>query len=108
MRWGIGLLPNAGSTNIGQLRFCYSLECHGQPRERYKTYQNAYASQVPFSAIQILSTDDNTSTKMPSHGTMVAIDDERFAVTALKRRISDNGLVLRGFNLIDQSIDFEI
>ncbi|VUW94504.1 Uncharacterised protein [Streptococcus pasteurianus] len=44
---------------------------------------------------------------MPSHGTMVAIDDERFAVTALKRRISDNGLVLRGFNLSNQSIDLK-
>lgn len=102
-----GYFPTPEAQTLGKLRFCYSLECHGQPRERYKTYQNAYASQVPFSAIQILSTDDNTSTKIPSHGTMVTIDDERFAVTALKRRISDNGLVLRGFNLSNQSIDLK-
>ena len=43
-----------------------------------------------------------------SAGKILEIDTDKFAITALKRRESDNGLVLRGYNMSGQSLSLAL
>ncbi|KKW73366.1 glycoside hydrolase GH38 family [Lactococcus cremoris] len=45
---------------------------------------------------------------MPSAGKILEIDNDKFAITALKRRESDNGLVLRGYNMSGQPLNLHL
>ncbi|MCT0455107.1 alpha-mannosidase [Lactococcus cremoris] len=100
-----GYFPTPEAQTLGQHTFNYSLEFHGQPCERYETYQHAYVAQVPFSTVELT---DSSVKKLPSAGKILEIDNDKFAITALKRRESDNGLVLRGYNMSGQPLNLHL
>ncbi|PCS01026.1 sugar hydrolase [Lactococcus fujiensis JCM 16395] len=96
-----GYFPTPEAQTQGRLKFTYSLEMHDAPESRYQTYKNAYASQIPFSSVQ-LRHHDNVSI-LPNNGKIVDISADTFATTALKRREADDRIVLRGYNMSDQA-----
>ena len=51
---------------------------------------------------------DSSVKKLPSAGKILEIDNDKFAITALKRRESDNGLVLRGYNMSGQPLNLHL
>ena len=97
-----GYFPTPEAQVQGKFTFNYSLEFHGQPSKRYDTYKHAYAAQVPFSSTQ-LDLSAVTKNNLPAAGTIVDFDSLTFAPTSLHRRNSDLSLVLRGYNMSDQT-----
>ena len=101
-----GYFPTPEAQTLGRHTFNYSLEFHGPAYERYETYQHAYVAQVPFSTVEL--TNPSAEKTLPSAGKILEIDTDKFAITALKRRESDNGLVLRGYNMSGQSLSLAL
>lgn len=101
-----GYFPTPEAQTLGRHTFNYSLEFHGPAYERYETYQHAYVAQVPFSTVEL--TNPSAEKNLPSAGKILEIDTDKFAITALKRRESDNGLVLRGYNMSGQSLSLAL
>jgi alpha-mannosidase len=101
-----GYFPTPEAQTLGRHTFNYSLEFHGPAYERYETYQHAYVAQVPFSTVEL--TNPSAEKTLPSAGRILEIDTDKFAITALKRRESDNGLVLRGYNMSGQSLSLAL
>lgn len=104
--WGYFGTPEAQVQ--GKFTFNYSLQFHAQPESRYETYKQAYAAQIPFSSVQLQSDNSHNRQKLPASGKIIELTAESFAPTALKRRESDNGLVLRGYNMADNERKFEL
>lgn len=99
-----GYFPTPEAQCLGEHTFEYGITLHGAPAERYETYKQAQAAQVPFMTAPIA----NHSGTLPSSGQMVSIDSPLFAVTAYKRSEIGAGFVLRGYNLTDQETDFAV
>lgn len=93
-----GYFPTPEAQCKGEHVFRYALEMHGEPETRYETYKAAQAWQVPFQTKQTIV----RSGKLDDKKQYLAVDGDTFAVTALKRRRSDDQLVLRGYNLADR------
>lgn len=99
-----GWFPTPEAQCLGQHTFTYSIECHNTPEERYETYKHAQSLQVPFVTKQ---TDHQNGRLAPIYH-FLKTEGSTFAVTALKRRKSDDQLVLRGYNLAAEPMDLAI
>lgn len=94
-----GYFPTPGAQCLGEHTFSYSLSVFDEEKERLDSFQKAYTNQIPFSVKQI----SQHSGQLPAKATYLESKTPAFAVTALKRRLSDEALVMRGFNLTDQA-----
>lgn len=106
-----GYFPTPEAQTLGAHTFNYSLELHGRPEQRYETYKNAYAAQIPFSSVLLDSsalTENDKHTELSHEGKFIEVNADKFAITALKRRENDNGLILRGYNLSNQNEKIEV
>lgn len=99
-----GYFPTPEAQCLDQYTFHYTMEMHGEPESRYATYQNARAWQVPFQAGQTTVHEG----KLASDNHYLTVEGDTFAVTALKRRRSDDELILRGYNLADEERSLRI
>lgn len=99
-----GYFPTPEAQCLGEHTFHYGLEIHGVPETRFATYLDAHLDQVPF----ITGQTTHHEGILPTKRQYVAIDSPRFAVTALKRRECDDKLILRGYNLSDETAAFSI
>lgn len=94
-----GYFPTPEAQCLGQHTFNYSLELHGRAESRYQTYKHAYAAQVPFVTKQTTVHQG----QLPTQKEYVNVSGDHFVSTALKRRKGDNELVLRGYNMSDET-----
>lgn len=99
-----GYFPTPEAQCIGEYTFNYSVELHGAPESRYATYQNTYTAQVPFTTAQI-AVQEGT---LASSRVFVELEGDLFVPTALKRRKSDNHVILRGYNMADTDRELTI
>ncbi|MEG0294445.1 alpha-mannosidase [Enterococcus sp.] len=99
-----GYFPTPEAQCIGEYTFNYSVELHAEPETRYATYENTYTAQVPFTTKQVAI---QAGTLAPSRQ-FIELEGEQFVPTALKRRKSDNHVILRGFNMADVERDLTI
>ncbi|MEI5994399.1 alpha-mannosidase [Candidatus Enterococcus mansonii] len=99
-----GYFPTPEAQCLGQHVFAYGLAFHGRPSERFKTYQHAYATQIPFSVEQTTKHHECLEPK----DAYLTITGDTFATTALKNSEDDQHLVLRGFNMSDESCKIKI
>ncbi|WP_265458327.1 alpha-mannosidase [Enterococcus sp. HY326] len=93
-----GYFPTPEAQCLGEQTFSYGIELHGKPASRYATYQQAHNVQVPFITTQTEIHQGN----LAAAEQFLEIDGHVFEVTALKRRKSDQALILRGYNLSNQ------
>ncbi|MGL4697448.1 alpha-mannosidase [Enterococcus larvae] len=99
-----GWFPTPEAQCLGQHTFNYSIECHGTPETRFETYRHAQSLQVPFVTEQLAH---QTGT-VAAANQFLSVEGATFAATALKRRKSDNQLVLRGYNLAADPVDVTV
>lgn len=97
-----GCFPTPEAQCIGKHTFEYGIELHAQANERYETYRQAQAAQVPWIARQT----GIHSGLLEKQSQFVEANGATVAITALKRRRQDDLLVLRGYNLADTATPF--
>ncbi|MBY3632300.1 alpha-mannosidase [Enterococcus faecium] len=98
-----GYFPTPEAQCLGEHRFNYSIELHGQ-EEKFSTYLHAYAAQIPFSTQQIKHHEGTLISKQQ----YLTIKSETFAITALKRSKFSDKVVVRGFNMSSHLEKLEI
>jgi alpha-mannosidase len=94
-----GYFPTPEAQCLGEHTFNYSVEIHGTPETRYDTYKHAYTAQVPFTVSQVAV----QAGQYPATYQYVTVESETFVPTALKRRKADQALILRGYNMADET-----
>lgn len=94
-----GYFPTPEAQCKGEHTFKYGVAIHGEPESRYQTYKDAQTWQVPFQSKQ---TSVHTGKLVKTH-TYISVEENTFAVTALKRSWDSNRIVLRGYNLANQA-----
>lgn len=99
-----GYFPTPEAQCLGSHTFEYGVACHGAPEERYETYRQAQAAQVPWTASQT----DKHQGKLASSNQYMEAHGSTVAITALKRNRQDQQIVLRGYNLADQATAFHV
>ncbi|WP_312497410.1 alpha-mannosidase [Enterococcus sp.] len=99
-----GYFPTPEAQCLGQHTFDYGIAFHGTPEERYDTYKQAQAAQIPWTAAQIAH---QTGTLAPAVHYINAQGDTT-AITAFKRSRNQDQIVLRGYNLADQETAFHV
>lgn len=99
--WGYFATPEAQC--LGEQVFHYGLQVHGTPDTRYETYKAAHAAQFPLQASQL-----KESGTWPVNGTYLSNSQEVFELTAVKRRRTDNALIVRGYNLSDHTVSYTV
>ncbi|WP_071130907.1 alpha-mannosidase [Enterococcus timonensis] len=100
-----GYFPTPEAQCLGEHIFHFAVEFHETPTDRYATYLNSYASQVPFSTQQVKPQQDGI---LKSEQSFINVKGDMTAVTAVKRRADDNTLVVRAFNLAPDMADFTL
>lgn len=99
-----GYFPTPEAQCLSKHVFHYGLECHNEPTTRYKTYQNAYASQIPFTVAQATKQQG----KLPESKQWIIMPNENIGITAMKNSEDDHYLIIRGFNLSQQETEWKI
>jgi alpha-mannosidase len=97
-----GYFPTPEAQCLGQHTFEYGIELHGAANERYETYRQAQAAQVPWVSGQTTAHEGT----LVATNQFVEANGETAAITALKRRRQDDLLVIRGYNLGDAPTPF--
>jgi alpha-mannosidase len=97
-----GYFPTPEAQCLGQHTFEYGIELHGAANERYETYRQAQAAQVPWVSGQTTAHEGT----LAATNQFVEANGETAAITALKRRRQDDLLVIRGYNLGDAPTPF--
>lgn len=99
-----GYFPTPEAQCLGEHIFSFGIELHGEPTSRYQTYKQAHSAQVPLTTRQ---TNSHSGILKTAHK-YLTVEEDRFEVTALKRRKEDEALILRGYNLSDQVANLSI
>ncbi|MBP2097835.1 alpha-mannosidase [Enterococcus rivorum] len=90
-----GYFPTPEAQCLGVHQFEYGIDFHGVAKERYATYQKAYAAQIPFSVKQ---TSKHSGALQPE-ASYLTVRGETLAITAMKNSQDNDLLVIRGFNM---------
>lgn len=90
--WGYFPTPEAQCLGEHTVQFAFS--CHGK-NDLYDTFIAAQQFQTP---LVVTQTDRHTGT-LPAARQTLAVDNTRYALTALKLNKANNDIVTRGFNL---------
>lgn len=85
--------------------FEYSLVMHRSDSITDKTYRQAYDFNYPLRAAQ---TDKSDNGDLPVVKSWLNISDSRIIVSAFKKCDRDEAVVLRLYNISDQTVDFKI
>lgn len=99
-----GYFPTPDAQCIGQHVFDYALEIHTDESDKIESYHRAHQLGVPFITKQ---TDIHVG-KLQTKQTFIDIKGLMFEPTALKRRLDDNALILRGYNLGNKEEELDI
>ena len=94
-----GYFPTPEAQCLGEHSFFYAIDFHGGETTRYATYKRAYAAQIPFSVKQTT----NHSGQLKGKDAYLTVTGEAFAVTAVKNSENNQALVVRGFNMSEQT-----
>ena len=99
-----GYFPTPEAQCLGEHTFDYGIAFHGAPEERYETYKQAQAAQIPWTTAQVTH---QKGTMQPTAQYLNA-KGETTAITALKRSHYQDQIVLRGYNMADQETAFTV
>ncbi|WP_086273787.1 alpha-mannosidase [Candidatus Enterococcus testudinis] len=99
-----GYFPTPEAQCLGEHTFEYGVAFHGAPEERYETYKQAQAAQIPWTTAQM----HRQAGTLAPRAQYIQAQGETMAITALKRSRYQDKIVLRGYNLADQETVFAV
>lgn len=98
-----GYFPTPEAQCLGESEVHYGVSFHGVA-DKTRTYHEAMAAQVPFSSYQT-GIHDGT---LPVRHQFATVAGENVALTALKRKEDQTGIVTRLYNLTNEVAEFKV